>query len=81
MSPSRRAAGARPREVQESRTPRCAHTSLTKPECHCPACLFEQIAAHCPQPEPARGAPEIRRVAACGGTTGAGIPPERWRFG
>jgi hypothetical protein len=28
------------------RTPRCEHTSLTKPECHCPACLTAQIAAH-----------------------------------
>jgi hypothetical protein len=31
-----------------SRTPRCAHTLLTKPECHCPACLAEQLAAHRP---------------------------------
>jgi hypothetical protein len=29
-----------------SRTPRCKHTLLTKPECHCRACLSEQIAAH-----------------------------------
>ena len=28
------------------RTPRCEHTSLTKPECHCQACLAAQIAAH-----------------------------------
>jgi uncharacterized protein (DUF983 family) len=31
-----------------ARTPRCGHTSLTKPECHCQACLAEQIAAHAP---------------------------------
>jgi hypothetical protein len=28
------------------RTPRCEHTMLTKPECHCHACLMAQIAAH-----------------------------------
>ena len=28
------------------RTPRCEHTMLTKPECHCQACLMAQIAAH-----------------------------------
>jgi hypothetical protein len=26
--------------------PRCRRTGLTKPECHCPPCLLEQIAAH-----------------------------------
>jgi hypothetical protein len=31
-----------------SRASRCAHTLLTKPECHCPTCLSEQIAAHAP---------------------------------
>ena len=31
-----------------SRTPRCEHTLLTKPECHCQACLAAQIAAHGP---------------------------------
>lgn len=25
---------------------RCEHTRLTKPECHCSACLREQIARH-----------------------------------
>lgn len=29
-----------------SKTPRCEHTLLTKPECHCPACLAAQIVAH-----------------------------------
>ena len=29
-----------------SRTPRCSHTLLTKPECHCTACLYEQIATY-----------------------------------
>lgn len=29
-----------------SKTPRCEHTLLTKPECHCGACLAAQIAAH-----------------------------------
>jgi len=28
------------------RVPRCPATRLTKPECHCPACLLEQMAAH-----------------------------------
>lgn len=28
---------------------RCAHTLLTKPECHCPTCLSEQIAVHAPR--------------------------------
>lgn len=28
------------------RTPRCEHTMLTKPECHCQACLAALIAAH-----------------------------------
>ena len=31
---------------QVTRIPRCGHTLLTKPECHCPACLSEQIAEH-----------------------------------
>ena len=30
---------------------RCVHTRLTKPECHCRACLFEQIAAHSKRPQ------------------------------
>jgi hypothetical protein len=29
-----------------SRIPRCGNTLLTKPECHCLACLSEQIAEH-----------------------------------
>jgi hypothetical protein len=29
---------------------RCRHTLLTKPECHCRACLFEQIAVHGKRP-------------------------------
>jgi hypothetical protein len=28
------------------RVQRCPRTRLTKPECHCPACLLEQIAVH-----------------------------------
>lgn len=31
-----------------SGTPRCPRTLLTKPECHCPACLSEQIATYGP---------------------------------
>jgi hypothetical protein len=31
------------------RAPRCEHTNLTKPECHCPSCLAEQVSAHAPQ--------------------------------
>jgi hypothetical protein len=33
-------------DTSRMRTPRCKHTLLTKPECHCPACLFEQIDTH-----------------------------------
>jgi len=50
-------------QVPASRAPRCEHTLITKPECHCPACLAEQIAAHCPQP-PAVAPTEARRAAA-----------------
>ena len=32
--------------TQVSRIPRCGNTLLTKPECHCQACLSEQIAEH-----------------------------------
>ena len=42
--------------TQSSRTPRCRHTSLTKPECHCPACLSEQMEAHRPRAEHGQGA-------------------------
>jgi hypothetical protein len=31
---------------------RCRHTMLTKPECHCRACLIEQMATHGRRPEP-----------------------------
>jgi hypothetical protein len=31
---------------EPSKTPRCEHTLLTKPECHCRACLAAQIATH-----------------------------------
>jgi hypothetical protein len=31
----------------------CEHTGLTKPECHCPACVRALIAKHRPAP-PAR---------------------------
>jgi hypothetical protein len=30
----------------DPRVPRGPGTLLTKPECHCPACLLERIAAH-----------------------------------
>ena len=48
--------------TQSSRTPRCRHTSLTKPECHCPACLAEQISAHAPVAQRAE-APGSMRIA------------------
>jgi hypothetical protein len=32
--------------ASSTRVPRCPRTRLTKPECHCPACLLDQIAAH-----------------------------------
>jgi hypothetical protein len=34
------------REIALLRAPICRHTRLTNPECHCKACLSEQIAAH-----------------------------------
>ena len=37
--------------AQDRTAPRaavCTYTRLTKPECHCRACLFEQIATHAP---------------------------------
>ena len=37
--------GAIPRRPAPQ-VPRCPRTRLTKPECHCPACLLEQIAMH-----------------------------------
>jgi hypothetical protein len=46
MTPMRRTTSAN--GSQSSRTPRCGRTMLTKPECHCPACLAEQISAHAP---------------------------------
>jgi hypothetical protein len=49
--------------MQASRAPRCRHTSLTKPECHCPACLSEQMAAHRPGAAVGAGA-DLGRVAA-----------------
>jgi len=49
------------RDDRRLRVPRCAHTRLTKPECHCWACLLEQIAAHA-------------TVAAPGLATGGGGP-------
>ena len=36
------------RSVEASKAPHCEHTLLTKPECHCPTCLAEQIAMHSP---------------------------------
>jgi hypothetical protein len=39
---------------------RCAYTLLTKPECHCPSCLSEQIAVHAPR---SRRALEVTAVA------------------
>jgi hypothetical protein len=44
-----------------SRTPRCGYTSLMKPECHCPACLSEQMATH--RPEADRGTGALTREA------------------
>ena len=48
MSVSRRVGGTQigMREIELLRAPICRHTRLTKPECHCKACLFEQVAAH-----------------------------------
>jgi hypothetical protein len=45
--------------------PRCPRTRLTKPECHCPACLLEQIAMH--------GTPAARAAAAAEPAPGAVI--------
>ena len=41
---SRMQTTGKPSKVE--RTPRCEHTLLTKPECHCQACLMAQIATH-----------------------------------
>jgi hypothetical protein len=45
--------------VSASDAPRCKRTMLTKPECHCPTCLAEQISAYGRgaefAPEPAAG--------------------------
>jgi hypothetical protein len=30
---------------ETSKAPRCEHTMLTKPECHCPACLAALVAS------------------------------------
>lgn len=36
----------------------CDRTGLTKPECHCPACMAAMIAAHAPAGRaPAQAAP------------------------
>jgi hypothetical protein len=44
---------------------RCRHTLLTKPECHCRACLLEQIAAHAGPQQAGRAlAVEMDRAAA-----------------
>jgi hypothetical protein len=32
--------------AREPRIPRCPSTLLTKPECHCRACLLELISTH-----------------------------------
>jgi hypothetical protein len=47
--PQDAAARAGAREPHISRAPRCLHTRLTKPECHCRSCLSEQIAAYGPR--------------------------------
>ena len=48
QSTTRSVGAGRGAEASSSRTPRCEHTLLTKPECHCQACLAAQIAAHGP---------------------------------
>jgi hypothetical protein len=45
---------------QSSRAPRCGSTMLTKPECHCPACLAEQISAHAPVAQRAEAPGSLR---------------------
>jgi len=32
--------------AREPRVPRCPSTLLTKPECHCRACLLELVSTH-----------------------------------
>jgi hypothetical protein len=43
---------------------RCPHTLLTKPECHCRACLYEQIATYGRRLEQAPPRRDIDRAAA-----------------
>jgi hypothetical protein len=64
MSPSRSTA-QRAVDVHDG-IARCHHTLLTKPECHCRACLFEQIATHGGRPDLAGlGRPQdVERAAA-----------------
>jgi hypothetical protein len=31
--------------AETGKAPRCEHTLLTKPECHCPACLAALVAS------------------------------------
>jgi hypothetical protein len=45
--------------AREPRVPRCPTTLLTKPECHCRACLLELISTHgaaAAEPAPRGGA-------------------------
>jgi hypothetical protein len=46
--------------AREPRVPRCPSTLLTKPECHCRACLLELVSTHggaaAAGPAPRRGA-------------------------
>jgi hypothetical protein len=60
MTPMRRSASSN--GAQSSRAPRCGRTMLTKPECHCPACLAEQISAHAPVAQRVE-APSSLRIA------------------
>jgi hypothetical protein len=50
MSPSRSTAPRVAVDVHDSIS-RCHHTMLTKPECHCRACLLEQMAVHGRRPQ------------------------------
>jgi hypothetical protein len=49
QSTTRTGTSGRASAAGSERTPRCEHTLLTKPECHCRACLAAQVAVHGPR--------------------------------
>jgi hypothetical protein len=48
----------------------CDHTGLTKPECHCPACIAALVAAHAPHLH------AVERTGGAGHAAAGQRPPE-----